>query len=146
MSRYDIKLRAISNVRSFDIDPLRYRRIIDIESFYIDIDSSRYRGNVDIEVQNFDIGIYRYRSLRFPSLDIDICSFDIHIRYRSYELRYRCFFAWIAVAPCSVLDTCCRVNYSLRIKRLACGLLRGRPLRDQSLQGQEWRWRACLPP
>ena len=62
-------------------------------------------------------------------LDIDQSSFDIHIQCRSFALRYRMFCSSISVffclgccSPCSVLDTYCRVNYSLRIKRLACGL------------------------
>jgi hypothetical protein len=45
-----------------------------------DIDAIQYRRNVDIEFQNSDIVIYRY--LRF--LDIDKCSFNICIRYRSF--------------------------------------------------------------
>jgi hypothetical protein len=62
-------------------------------------------------------------------LDIDKCSFDIYIRYRSFERRCRMSCSSISVflclgccSSCSVLDTDCRVNYSLRIKRLACGL------------------------
>jgi hypothetical protein len=60
-------------------------------------------------------------------LDIDKSFFDIHIRYRSFAIRYRMLSSSISVlfclgycSPCSVLDTYCRVNYSLRIKRLAC--------------------------
>jgi hypothetical protein len=87
---------SISNAGTFDIDPLRYRRIIDIEAFYIDIDSSRYRRYVDIKVQNFDIVIYRYRRfsryrqmpLRYLYTISKILCFDIEFRV----LRYRCFF------------------------------------------------------
>jgi hypothetical protein len=61
------KHRYRLKVVTFDIDPVRYRRIFDIEAWNIDIDSVRYRRNFDIEVQNFDIVKYRYR--RF--LDIE---------------------------------------------------------------------------
>ena len=63
----------ISKVKTFDIDPVRYRRIFDIESKNFDIDVVRYRRNVDIEVQNIDIVIYRYRRIS---------------RYRQMHLRY----------------------------------------------------------
>ncbi len=110
---------SISKVVTFDIEPVRYRRILDIEAWNFDIDAARYRRNVDIAVQNFDIVIYRYRGF----LDIDKCSFDICIRYRSIcaSMSNFVFFdigvflsdpAWAAY---SVLDTDCCVHIALRI-------------------------------
>ncbi len=71
----EILKTSISNVGTFDIEPVRYQRIFDIESFKIDIDSSRYRRNIDIEVSNFYIVVSQYRR----NIDIEVQNFDIGI-------------------------------------------------------------------
>ena len=94
---------SISKVEIFDIEPLRYRRIFDIEASKIDIDSPRYRRNIDIEVQNFDIVISRYRTkrryrempIRYLYTISKIFCFDIDFRV----LRYRCFFVGSSLGP-----------------------------------------------
>ena len=97
---YDIEESIDIDPFSIDIDSLRHRRNVDIDPFFTDIDPSRYRRNFDISV--------RCRSF-FASISnvffLDICAFCLG-----------------CCSPCSVLETYCRVNYSLRIKRLACGL------------------------
>ncbi len=60
-----------------------------------------------ISIKAISISMYDVEALRF---DIECCI-----------PRYLCFCLGCC-SPCSVLDTYCRVNYSLRIKRLACGL------------------------
>ena len=150
---------SISKVEIFDIEPLRYRRIFDIEASKIDIDAPRYRRNIDIEVQNFDIVISRYRTkrryrvseLRYRYIPISKIS-----RYRKMLLRYlytmsrlliryriscssiSVFLCLVCCSSCSFRDTHCRVHYLLRIIRLACGLLQARRI-TQRRQRQGWR-------
>jgi hypothetical protein len=112
---------------TFDIEPVRYRRIFDIEASNFVIDAVRYQRNVDIEAQNFNIVISRYR--RF--IDIDKCSFDICIRYRSFFASISNFVFFdigvslsdpvlAAVAPARYWIAVCTLQCKSTIDRKLC--------------------------
>ncbi len=93
-----------SILRTFDIKPLRYRRIFDIEAWSFDIDAEWYRRNIDIEVQNFDIVISRYRNLSMSTNAPSISVYDIEAF--KFVLRY-----WISCSSISVF--LCRIQPGL---------------------------------
>jgi hypothetical protein len=79
--------------------------MLDIEAWNLDIDAVRYRRKMDIEhnrssklryryIPSSKISRYRQMLLRYL-YTIEALRFNIVFRV----LRYRCFFAWAAVAP-----------------------------------------------
>jgi hypothetical protein len=120
-----------------------------ISNLFISI--STHHDIEETSISNYKTSVSVYTDIE-DFLDIDQSSFNIHVRYRSFALRYRMLCSSISVlsclgccSPCSVLDTYYRVNYSLRIKRLARGLRLWNRLTQaggQSRQGQEWRCRS----
>jgi hypothetical protein len=125
----DTILNSISKVLTFDIECSkswnpRYRR--QKHSMHYDIEEK--------SISNFFKSISTHHDIEDLRFDIEGC-----------VLRYLCFFAWVAVARCPVLDTYCRVNYSLRIKRLACGLRLWNRLTRATRRSESARSRVEMP-
>jgi hypothetical protein len=136
---YRYRLITTSKKRRYRSFLYRYRRITISKKFRYRSENIRYwyipiSKCFSISIKAISISMYDVEALRF---DIECC-----------HPRYLCFCLGCCCSPCSVLDTYCRVNYSLRIKRLACGLrLWNRLTRTTRFQGSprprlEMPWRS----
>jgi hypothetical protein len=130
--------RSISS--QHDIEETSISKFKTSISLYPDIEETSISK---FKLQNFDIAIYRYR--RF--LDIDKFSFDIYIRYRSFELRYRISCSSIPVLFCQIqpgLPT--RYRTQIAVCTLHCKSIitpGSRPCRPQP---QQWRLHSAARP
>ena len=105
--RYRVRYyNSISKVLTFDIEclkseKLRYRMSKPSISKQHDIEGSSISNHETSISMQYDIE--ETSISKFTFVDIDKCTFDIWIRYRSFVLRYRCLCPSISVFLCWVL-------------------------------------------